>query len=51
MGAPGSGKGTISEWIVRDFNLKHLAAGDLLRKNIKDNTPIGMNRRSRVFLI
>lgn len=41
MGAPGSGKGTISEWIVRDFNLKHLAAGDLLRKNIKDKTAIG----------
>ncbi|OQR71037.1 GTP:AMP phosphotransferase [Tropilaelaps mercedesae] len=41
IGAPGSGKGTISEWIVRDFNLKHLAAGDLLRKNIKDKTPLG----------
>ncbi|XP_003748364.1 GTP:AMP phosphotransferase AK3, mitochondrial [Galendromus occidentalis] len=41
MGAPGSGKGTISEWIVNDFNLKHLAAGDLLRKNIKDQTAIG----------
>ncbi|XP_022662743.1 GTP:AMP phosphotransferase AK3, mitochondrial-like isoform X2 [Varroa jacobsoni] len=48
MGAPGSGKGTISEWIVRDFNLKHLAAGDLLRKNVKEKTPIGRDASSYI---
>ena len=27
IGAPGSGKGTISNWIVRDFGLKHVSPG------------------------
>jgi adenylate kinase family enzyme len=31
VGAPGSGKGTISNWIVRDFQLAHVSSGDLLR--------------------
>ena len=37
-GAPGSGKGTISAWMVRDFRLRHVAAGDLLRQQIKQQT-------------
>lgn len=41
LGAPGSGKGTISSRIVRDFNLKHLSSGDVLRDNINRKTPIG----------
>ena len=31
VGAPGSGKGTLSNWIVRDFKLNHVSSGDLLR--------------------
>jgi len=42
MGAPGSGKGTISERIVRDFGLKHLSSGDLLRSQILDKTEVGL---------
>ena len=38
MGPPGSGKGTISERIVKDFGLMHLSSGDLLRNNIMDST-------------
>lgn len=34
MGPPGSGKGTISSRIVKDFRLKHLSSGDLLRSQI-----------------
>ncbi len=34
MGPPGSGKGTISERIVKDFGMKHLSSGDLLRREI-----------------
>uniref|UniRef100_A0A8I3NAJ9 Adenylate kinase active site lid domain-containing protein n=1 Tax=Canis lupus familiaris TaxID=9615 RepID=A0A8I3NAJ9_CANLF len=34
MGAPGSGKGTVSSRITRHFALKHLASGDLLRDDI-----------------
>jgi len=41
MGPPGSGKGTISERIVRDFQLTHLAAGDVLRKHIAQKTEFG----------
>ena len=34
MGPPGSGKGTISERIVKDFAMKHLSSGDVLRSQI-----------------
>ena len=37
-GAPGSGKGTISARIVKDFGFKHLSSGDVMRKNIVDKT-------------
>lgn len=42
MGAPASGKGTISERIITCFNLNHLACGDILRKNIELKTPLGL---------
>ncbi|KAK0069848.1 GTP:AMP phosphotransferase AK3, mitochondrial-like [Biomphalaria glabrata] len=42
MGAPGSGKGTISSRIVHDFGVKHISSGDLLRKQIQDKTANGM---------
>ena len=29
------GKGTISNWIVRDFGLTHVSSGDLLRANLR----------------
>ena len=38
MGAPGSGKGTISKRIVNYLNLKLLSSGDLLRKEIASKT-------------
>lgn len=41
-GAPGSGKGTISSWITRDFPLKYTAAGDLLRNQISAKTADGI---------
>ena len=34
LGPPGSGKGTISSRIQRDFGLKHLSSGDVLRAEI-----------------
>ncbi|KAM8960169.1 GTP:AMP phosphotransferase AK3, mitochondrial [Pelodytes ibericus] len=42
MGPPGSGKGTISERIVKLFALQHLSSGDLLRANIQKKTEIGL---------
>lgn len=41
IGAPASGKGTISAWIVRDFNVTHISSGDILRQHIKEQTPFG----------
>ncbi|XP_077105267.1 GTP:AMP phosphotransferase AK3, mitochondrial isoform X2 [Ranitomeya variabilis] len=38
MGPPGSGKGTISDRIVKHFALKHLSSGDLLRLNMQKKT-------------
>lgn len=33
--------GTISSRLVKDFHLKHLASGDLLRNQISSKTPAG----------
>lgn len=38
LGAPGSGKGTVSSRITQHFELKHLSSGDLLRGNILQGT-------------
>lgn len=38
MGPPGSGKGTISTRIIKDFQMKHLSSGDLLRAQILNQT-------------
>ena len=40
-GGPASGKGTQCENIVRRFGVVHLSTGDILRKAVKDATPIG----------
>lgn len=42
MGAPGSGKGTISDRIIKKFNMKHLSCGDILRRHIQQQTPLGV---------
>jgi adenylate kinase len=46
FGPPGSGKGTQSEKIVEKFDLKHLSTGDLLRREIAEKTPLGMEAKS-----
>lgn len=45
IGAPGSGKGTISNWIVRDFGLKHVSSGDLLRHHLNQGTALGLEAK------
>lgn len=40
-GAPGSGKGTQSELIIKKYNLRHFSTGDLLRKEIAEGTELG----------
>ncbi len=46
FGAPGAGKGTQSDFIVERFGLKHISTGDLLRKEISDQTELGKRIKS-----
>ncbi len=46
FGPPGSGKGTQSEKIVERFGLVHLSTGNLLRQEISDKTPLGMEAKN-----
>ncbi len=41
LGPPGAGKGTQAEFICRDFNIKQLSTGDLLRYHRKEGTELG----------
>ncbi|KAA6307102.1 adenylate kinase, partial [termite gut metagenome] len=41
FGAPGSGKGTQSERIVKMLGLNHISTGDVLRAEIKNDTELG----------
>jgi adenylate kinase len=41
LGAPGSGKGTLSERLVKSFEFKHVSSGDALRQQIKEGTEVG----------
>lgn len=41
FGAPGSGKGTQSELIIKKYGLFHISTGDVLRNEIKNGTELG----------
>lgn len=41
FGAPGSGKGTQSDLIVKRYGLKHLSTGEVLRAEIKTGSELG----------
>lgn len=42
LGPPGAGKGTQAQSICKDYGIKQLSTGDLLRANIEAKTPIGV---------
>ncbi len=46
FGPPGSGKGTQSERLISKYGLRHLSTGDLLRSEIANKTPLGMEARN-----
>jgi adenylate kinase len=46
FGPPGSGKGTQSEKLILKYGLKHLSTGDLLRSEIAQQTPLGIEAKS-----
>ncbi|NCT93099.1 MAG: adenylate kinase [Chitinophagaceae bacterium] len=46
FGPPGSGKGTQSEKLIAAYGLKHLSTGDLLRSEIANKTPLGLEAKA-----
>ncbi len=48
FGPPGAGKGTQADKIAKNFKLHKISTGDLLRKEIKNNTVIGNKIKSSI---
>ena len=45
IGPPGSGKGTQAKMIVDRYNVKHVSTGDILRENVRNGTPLGVEAK------
>ena len=45
FGPPGSGKGTQSERLIKQFELIHLSTGDILRAQIAEKTKLGLEAK------
>lgn len=45
FGPPGAGKGTQSQKLIEKYNLLHLSTGDLLRGEIAEGTPLGLDAK------
>lgn len=48
FGPPGSGKGTQAEKLVEKYQLLHISTGDLLRSEIKNETPLGVEAKKYI---
>lgn len=46
MGAPGTGKGTMSNRIVENYKVVHISTGDMLRASIAKGSPIGLEAQT-----
>ncbi len=46
FGPPGSGKGTQSVRIAEKYNLVHVSTGDIFRREIKNQSPLGIKVQS-----
>ncbi|MDP8213530.1 MAG: adenylate kinase [Candidatus Zapsychrus exili] len=48
LGPPGAGKGTLAEGLRDDLGLVHISTGDILRKEMKDETELGTEAKQFV---
>ncbi len=46
FGKPGSGKGTQADFLKDKYDLYHISTGDLFRKNITNETKLGLEAKS-----
>ena len=46
LGPPGAGKGTQAKSISNKYSIPHISTGDIFRKNISENTPLGVEAKS-----
>ena len=46
FGAPGSGKGTQSELMIKKYRFGHISTGDVLRSEIKNGTELGKTAKA-----
>ena len=42
MGPAGAGKGTMSDLILKEYDIAHISTGDMLRENVRNNTALGL---------
>jgi adenylate kinase len=45
LGPPGAGKGTQAKELARMYGVPHLSTGDMLRENIAQKTPLGLEAK------
>ena len=46
LGPPGAGEGTQAKSISNRYSIPHISTGDIFRKNISENTPLGIEAKS-----
>ncbi|HEX9750417.1 MAG TPA: adenylate kinase [candidate division Zixibacteria bacterium] len=46
LGPPGSGKGTQARKLAETYHVEHLSTGDILRREVAEDTPLGQQARS-----
>lgn len=45
LGPPGAGKGTLASLLKKQLNNVHISTGDLLREEMKNNSPLGQEAK------
>ena len=48
FGAPGSGKGTQSDKLIKKYGFEHISTGEVLRNEIKNGTELGKTAKSYI---